>query len=188
MRRVGTCAECPACGVLRKGLCNRCYNRQWAARRRKIDQEYKRAWYEAHRDLTKKRAREWYTAHKAEVLASRKRNREERASEIKAQKKEYYKKNRERIRARHRASDLKRFYGISSEEYGILLMKQQYRCAIAGCEVVHNDSNGHRLVVDHDHATGAVRGLLCRNHNTGIGLIGDSHSAALAIVSYLKPC
>jgi hypothetical protein len=42
-----------------------------------------------------------------------------------------------------------------------------------------------RLAMDHDHATGFVRGWLCGNRNRGAGLLGDTLAAAQRLVSYL---
>lgn len=66
---------------------------------------------------------------------------------------------------------LKRLYGISFEEYSKLLLKQNYKCAICDIDEVEY---GKKLVVDHNHKTGKVRGLLCRNCNVGIGLLQDN--------------
>ena len=52
-------------------------------------------------------------------------------------------------------------------------------CEIPGCE-----ERATRL--DHCHVTGAFRGWLCRNHNFGIGLIGDTLEHARAVVQYLE--
>lgn len=64
-------------------------------------------------------------------------------------------------RATH-ASMVKRVYDISGEEYAALLEWQGGRCYI--CRQV---PRVRRLAVDHDHATGAVRGLLCANDEWG---------------------
>lgn len=50
----------------------------------------------------------------------------------------------------------KNLYGISLEEYEVLLDFQDGRCAIC-----HRLPKTKRLAVDHDHKTGEVRGLLC---------------------------
>lgn len=61
-------------------------------------------------------------------------------------------------------------YGISETEYERLLHLQHGRCAI--CQRPYSDA--HPLIVDHQHLTGVVRGLLCSECNTGIGLLDDS--------------
>jgi hypothetical protein len=65
-----------------------------------------------------------------------------------------------------RASKLRRAYGITLEEYDAILAAQGGHCAV--CDRVCED-NGMRLAVDHDHATGRVRGILCGEHNRMLG-------------------
>ena len=83
---------------------------------------------------------------------------------------------------------LEREYGITIDEYNSLLKKQNYRCAICGGEGFLMDSSRHKikLVVDHDHKTGAVRGLLCHNCNRALGLFHDAEDNLLNAVDYLK--
>lgn len=70
-------------------------------------------------------------------------------------------------------------YGVRPEEYDRMLTAQKGLCAI--CLL----PSKRVLGVDHDHATGQVRGLLCRNCNSGIGLLGDSVSGLLSAIRYL---
>ena len=44
------------------------------------------------------------------------------------------------------------------------------------------------LVLDHDHTTGAFRGWLCRNCNIGLGMLGDTREAVMALLAYLDGC
>ncbi len=46
--------------------------------------------------------------------------------------------------------------------------------------------NDRRVSIDHNHDTGAVRGLLCISCNSGIGSLGDSRDRLLAAAAYLK--
>jgi len=69
---------------------------------------------------------------------------------------------------------LKRNYGIDYKEYCRLLECQDRKCAICGGEgFVMAQHHKLKLVVDHDHKTGKVRGLLCHNCNRGLGLFKD---------------
>ncbi len=60
-------------------------------------------------------------------------------------------------------SHLKYTYGLSSDEYDAMLLRQNNRCGI--CNVEFTERGIHRVHVDHDHDTGRVRGLLCRGCN-----------------------
>lgn len=53
---------------------------------------------------------------------------------------------------------LKREYGITLEQYEELLKKQNYSCAICNR---HESEFKTRLAIDHNHATGEIRGLAC---------------------------
>lgn len=78
-----------------------------------------------------------------------------------------------------RSEQLKVRYGISTDDYEAMLAKQRGACAI--CK-----STSEALHVDHDHATGKVRGLLCGSCNRGIGCLGDDVVTLKAAVRYLQ--
>jgi hypothetical protein len=82
---------------------------------------------------------------------------------------------------RCRASQLKYRFGITPADYDRLLQKQEGACAICGCKC----TTGKRLAVDHDHETGAVRGLLCLPCNTALGAFKDQPELLRAAISYL---
>ncbi len=72
---------------------------------------------------------------------------------------------------------LKLRYGISAAEVQSLIEKQGGTCAICRIKpAVH---------VDHDHATGRVRGILCFACNRGLGKVGDSVDVLRAMIAYL---
>jgi CRISPR/Cas system-associated protein Cas10 (large subunit of type III CRISPR-Cas system) len=93
----------------------------------------------------------------------------------------------QKLRQDRRRKTLKR-YGISLEHYDQLFEKQGGLCAI--CENperrVSRSGEVKPLVVDHDHETGRVRGLLCHDCNIALGLIEDNPEIAKAMVRYLK--
>lgn len=80
-----------------------------------------------------------------------------------------------------RAGQLKRKFGMTIAEYDSLLESQGGACAICKKPC----PTGRRLAVDHDHKTGAVRGLLCHSCNLGIGKLGDDPERLLAAAKYL---
>lgn len=73
-------------------------------------------------------------------------------------------------------------YGISDEEYR---EREARGCEICGA-MGADDGTGRRLSVDHDHATGVVRGLLCGNCNRGLGLYFDDPARLRAAAEYLE--
>lgn len=60
-------------------------------------------------------------------------------------------------------------------------------CAICGYEEEVKSARGRlrRLVIDHDHATGFVRDLLCSRCNAALGLFRDDVEVLLAAAQYL---
>lgn len=89
-----------------------------------------------------------------------------------------------------RASHLKRFYGLSVEEYTEQLTSRLGLCDICGLSETWPtaDFTGEirNLVVDHDHETGTVRGLLCTRCNKGVGLLRDDERVVRSAAEYLK--
>lgn len=77
----------------------------------------------------------------------------------------------------------KKLYGITLETYNFLLREQECSCITCGTSV--NQLN-KRLAVDHDHKTGKVRGLLCMNCNTALGLIKENKKTLVSLFSYLE--
>lgn len=75
-------------------------------------------------------------------------------------------------------------YGITLTEYKLKLKEQNNKCLI--CNIDEKDSRSNKLVVDHDHKTGEVRGLLCHNCNCGLGHFKDSTQFMENAIEYLK--
>lgn len=82
-----------------------------------------------------------------------------------------------------KASDFKRLYGITIDEYDTMLESQCGVCAI--CKQPETIAKRFHLSVDHDHTTGQVRGLLCHSCNTAVGLLRDSAASFYAAGDYL---
>lgn len=83
---------------------------------------------------------------------------------------------------------LRREYGTTIEQYDARLRKQASRCAICRRAETMTYKSGRvkRLAVDHDHVTGAVRGLLCHRCNILVWAIEDNHTTLDAIRRYVE--
>lgn len=81
--------------------------------------------------------------------------------------------------------NIPRLYGISATDYREMLTKQQHQCAICSKTAEEVNHTYRRLVVDHCHTTGKVRGLLCALCNQALGLLGDDREAVYKAYRYL---
>lgn len=76
-------------------------------------------------------------------------------------------------------------YGIDEAAYKAILKGQKYKCKICGILAAESSTTGI-LVVDHDHKTGMIRGLLCPACNKMLGFAKDSPTTLLKAIQYLK--
>lgn len=88
---------------------------------------------------------------------------------------------------RFRTYWLKNRFGITAEEYDAMFQAQGGVCAI--CKQPETRNLGKGIVnmgVDHDHRTGAVRGLLCHRCNTIMGMLEDDPTLLAKMIAYLE--
>lgn len=114
----------------------------------------------------------------------------------KAQSKEYYKRKSEhhkKVQREYRKNNphkdrerhTKNSYGIDLLGLQILMNKQKGCCSICKESLVTPETT-RNYSVDHDHATGKVRGLLCGKCNSAIGLLKEDINILEAAIVYLK--
>lgn len=82
------------------------------------------------------------------------------------------KEGKRRIHLRNR-------YGLESEDILTLLESQQNKCPICLEDLI-------KFNIDHDHKTGAVRGILCHKCNPGLGLFDDHIETLKRAIRYLE--
>ncbi len=82
--------------------------------------------------------------------------------------------------AYYRDAKLRSYYGITAEDFERMSERQGDTCAV--CGIPRTENRG--LCVDHDHATGAVRGLLCVNCNRNVAVLESPTYPIL--VAYLE--
>ncbi|MFQ6612279.1 MAG: endonuclease domain-containing protein [Fidelibacterota bacterium] len=67
-----------------------------------------------------------------------------------------------------------------------MFIEQQGRCRLCGEEMERSGRSRLSVCVDHDHATGKVRGLLRRKCNTALGFFNDDPLLLERALQYLK--
>ena len=97
-------------------------------------------------------------------------------------------------RAMSLRANLKRSYGITVADYDAMFVAQEGKCAICECLLVSQSDTSREFKghppndvgrVDHCHATGRIRGLLCFSCNVGLGKFRDDEELMLKAVRYL---
>lgn len=88
----------------------------------------------------------------------------------------------------HRANNLKQRYGMSLDEYHSIIANQNFACAICQVEISETlEYKGSRsAVVDHNHDTGDVRGILCSMCNKMLGHARESTDILYKAIVYLS--
>jgi hypothetical protein len=75
-------------------------------------------------------------------------------------------------------------YGLSVEQYNAMLAAQGGRCET--CPNAFDDTRSGRACVDHHHATGKVRALLCGSCNAALGMAKENPVILRALARYLE--
>jgi hypothetical protein len=94
--------------------------------------------------------------------------------------------NRLRINALAQPRQQSRKYGLTLAEYKALLAKMPDGCEVCG-KVPSFENQGRRtLYIDHDHATGKIRGFLCHGCNFAIGMVYEDPEVLRRLALYLE--
>lgn len=139
------------------------------------------------RECKRKQASESNARHREAIRRRERERRRNNPETIRESARRWYKNNKELANRINRNNNLKRLYGITSDEYEEILEAQGYVCAICKSPP-HREGkpNKQRLHVDHDHVTGKIRGLLCYHCNTGVGQFRDLPVLLRAAAEYLE--
>lgn len=154
--------KCPACGKLKSG--DQFYASRWKGEQRGCG---------SCKDCVRAQARRRYKENHDEYLTkARKRNAR------------YSERRSTSARIRH----LKRNYGLTLREYETMLTEQGGVCAICQKPEVAAGRGGKMksLSVDHSHATGKVRRLLCLRCNLAVAMLECTPWIASSVFDYLR--
>lgn len=178
------CKECAISAARQRALDNPEAKREADRRYRQTDRyrERRAARRAAQRDTINEQKRASYYRHHDENL-EKLRNRQA-DPEFRRKARERYALWRERHPRAAYASTLRRFYDTTLEQFDAMVLAQEGRCAIC-------DRSTPDLVVDHCHAQGHVRALLCPACNSALGLFQDNpavlRKAAEYVLGHVRP-
>jgi hypothetical protein len=99
----------------------------------------------------------------------------------KQKSKEYHQKHKEKLLHRRWVNMIKQKYNLTEKQYNDMWDSQGHKCKICP----KTDFGSKRPVVDHDHKTGEVRGLLCSKCNSLLGFANDNLAILEAAKQYL---
>lgn len=89
-------------------------------------------------------------------------------------------------RALRREAALKEKYGLTAAALSQKLRDQGGACAVCASAIHEGGAKrAYKVNVDHCHATGRVRGLLCHHCNAGLGHFKDNTAALMSAIKYL---
>lgn len=142
----------------------RAYHKIWSAKNIEHLEEYREKYKSANIEVLRMRGRKNYEKNKPEIL----------------------KKTKAKYAAdpiRYKLGWIRRKYGLSGEQYDALSAVQKHACAI--CFVPFDPNKKRHKNVDHDHATGKVRGLLCGECNRMLGCAQDRPEVLANAAKYI---
>ena len=141
------------------------------------------SYYQRNKEKIKAAAKAYREANKEEL----KRKRDEKFSDPAKRQEKIDQQRKWQKNNRRQKSDLEASskYGISLEE--VQRLRSIPNCEICGVEVEHYSPNwSHAGNIDHCHATGKVRGMLCSRCNKGLGSFLDNPATLQQAIHYLE--
>jgi len=88
-----------------------------------------------------------------------------------------------KLENQYKKKRLSKLYNTEVEAYELLMERQKSCCGICW----KKPEPGQRgLMVDHNHRTGKLRGLICGTCNVGLGMFYDNPASLLRAIEYLK--
>lgn len=129
----------------------------------------------------------WRAANRDRIKSYQKAWRAQNAGAVAEYQKEYHKeyRQREEVVAETMRRSLWKNYKMTPTEFNELWGAQSGKCAICAVDMAPRGRAKNSVAVDHNHENGAVRGLLCRMCNVGIGYLRDDPDLLIAAAEYL---
>ena len=137
-------------------------------------------------------SRDFYSTHVDERRAESREYRKTHAEAMDKQTAHYrsFGVGKEKLKIIHKKEKLQKLYGLTIEQVEAMKVAQNNKCAICGNDFIaltpqHPRGKTTTCSVDHDHATGKVRELLCNHCNIGLGHFNDDPAIVQRAAAYL---
>ena len=164
------CQNHPDRKSVARGLCDTCY-KKW---QRHTDPRYRKIHYES--------SLRWARRNPTKVAAIQQRYRQNNKEKIVEKNRRYRKQWREQhpdeYQERKIRDRIRKRYDLSLEQYDAFRESQKNCCAICG--------EKNRLIVDHNHKTTMLRGLLCTHCNSMIGFARENIAVLEKAIIYIR--
>lgn len=135
------------------------------------DAKYHAAWKKRNPDKVKANAKRYAVKNAAKLKKYRELNKHVHRTYLKLWARRFRAKPGNRENIRHR--QIIRRYGLTQEQFAVMLKKQGSRCGVCRKSIKPAHRGKDAACIDHCHKSGKVRGLLCFNCNCGIGQFKD---------------
>lgn len=132
------------------------------------------------------RMRRWRAKHPEAAKAASQKARVKYRKRIYAYAKAWKKANADKVREYDRKKYLKRRNAIRAKKYGVSLEVINTLMEITQCEACGSHFGKGNGSVDHDHATGRIRGVLCKPCNHALGVVGECSKRLFALANYCR--
>ena len=159
------------------------YSRRWRLKNPERSREIIREWRLKNPDKVKATDKRWRNNHPDKTKAADKKWKSNHSDKVKEIAATYHRKHREHILQHKRDGRFKK-YGLTENAFYALLAGQGGACAICGTSTWGGQ---HGVpIIDHDHESGDIRGLLCNTCNLAAGLLGDNPEKVQLLLTYLR--
>lgn len=159
-------------------------DKKWSQRVKPEDRSNGLIWHHSHLEFSRKRSLDYYYKDKERRRANNKAWYAAHPGYKKAYRAKMKAADPEKFKQYHKNHMLKNKYGISLSEFGAMIQSQGGGCA--SCGGASTSKKGFH--VDHDHKTGAIRGILCSGCNTALGLLKEDIDRMQKLIDYVVRC
>jgi len=102
------------------------------------------------------------------------------ADSRKVKKRDYYEANKDKFKE----NGYKYRYGLSTEDVESMKTDQDNKCLICACDF--DDLDSKHIHIDHNHETGAIRGVLCKRCNLTLGILEEDTQLMENMINYVN--